>query len=252
MKKIISFLSLGLLMTSCLLGGNTNQNTSEHSSVDIKNDTREFVDLGLPSGIKWATCNIGASKPEMGGCYFAFGEVVPRTEFEKDKYFVNKDDWGKEKDDLLPFIDDSLEIGVSGNEKYDAARANWGDSWRLPTLKDFRELMYHCEPQWIIKNGVSGCEFTSKETGKSIFLPSVKCKKGSDAWTISADNDICQYMSGTIESYITGVIFMCTEISDEGQKKEVFCSPTSGSRVFGFVVRPVMAPDSIPYPNNKR
>ncbi|MCR5246239.1 MAG: hypothetical protein K6E14_00440 [Paludibacteraceae bacterium] len=58
-------------------------------------------------------------------------------------------------------------------------------------------------------------------------------------------------MSGTIESYISGVIFMCTEISDEGQKKEVFCSPTSGSRAFGFVARPVMAPDSIPYPNNK-
>lgn len=180
MNKIGCFLLFGLLLTNCSLNlGNDQQkdNTVRHSAVDIKKDTREFVDLGLPSGIKWATCNIGASVPEMGGYHFAFGEVSPRTEFENDMYFVKRDDFGTDNDPLLPFINDSLEIGLSGNKKYDVVRVNWGDSYRLPTLKDFRELKAYCEANWTEKNGVTGCEFTNKETGKSIFLPAVRSKR---------------------------------------------------------------------------
>lgn len=255
MNKIGCFLLFGLLLTNCSLNlGNDQQkdNTVRHSAVDIKKDTREFVDLGLPSGIKWATCNIGASVPEMGGYHFAFGEVSPRTEFENDMYFVKRDDFGTEKDPLLPFINDSLEIGLSGNKKYDVVRVNWGDSYRLPTLKDFRELKAYCEANWTEKNGVTGCEFTNKETGKSIFLPAVRSKRNKESdmfWGTS--NDICNYMSGTIESSYTGVIFMCTELEDNENERQVFCSPTSGSRSFGFVVRPVQAPDTDPFPNNK-
>ena len=254
MKKIGYFLLLSLLMANCSVNSENGQKdkTVRHSAVNIKKDTREFVDLGLPSGIKWATCNIGASVPEMGGYHFAFGEVSPRTEFEDDMYFVKREDMDTDKDPLLEFLDDSLEIGLAGNAKYDVVRFNWGDSYRLPTRKDFKELIAYCDANWTTKNGVTGCEFTSTKTGNSIFLPAVRSKRNKKTdmfW--GSSTDVCNYMSGTVGKGSFGVILMCTDMEDNEDGPNVYCSPTAGSRSFGFVVRPVQAPDTDPFPNNK-
>lgn len=91
-----------------------------------------YVDLGLPSGTLWATCNIGAEEPSDFGDYFAWGEVTPKEWYDQYNYeFYSEDGW-------LSIGDD-----ISGTE-YDAATYNWGDAWRIPTFEQFRELYEEC------------------------------------------------------------------------------------------------------------
>lgn len=121
-----------------------------------------YVDLGLPSGIKWATCNIGASSPSDYGDYFAWGETTT-----KDTYMgENCKTWEKDLGD------------ISGNPQYDAARANWGGSWRLPTDTECEELLNKCTWTWMSQGDHNGYEVTGPN-GNSIFLPAAGCRDGS-------------------------------------------------------------------------
>lgn len=88
----------------------------------------EYVDLGLPSGLKWATCNVGANKPEDYGNYYAWGETGTKSSYGAS----NSKTYGKQMND------------IKGNSQYDAARSNWGGSWRLPTEKELEELVNKC------------------------------------------------------------------------------------------------------------
>ena len=129
----------------------------------------EFVDLGLPSGLKWATCNVGASKPEEYGDYFAWGETQPKYTYNWDTYMwyngieVTKYDnysGGDGKTTLEPLDD--------------AAYVNWGDGWRMPTEAEQQELVDNCT--WIseTRNGINGYKVISNKPGykeKSIFIP---------------------------------------------------------------------------------
>ena len=113
----------------------------------------EWVDLGL--SVKWATCNVGASSPTGYGNYYAWGETSTTSSYDGD----NCKTWG-------------CSMGsIRGNSSYDAARANWGGSWRLPTKAECVELCNNCTRQWTTQNGVKGMRFTSKRNGNSIFLP---------------------------------------------------------------------------------
>ena len=117
-----------------------------------------YVDLGLPSGLKWATCNVGASSPEDYGDYFAWGETNPKTEYT----WGNSVTYGEQMSD------------ISGNAQYDAATANWGGSWRMPTKEQMEELVEHCEWEWTQVNGVNGSKVTGPN-GSCIFLPAAGC-----------------------------------------------------------------------------
>lgn len=115
----------------------------------------QYVDLGLPSGLKWSKYNIGATYPWEYGDYFAWGETSTKNEYlEENSKTYNKD------------IDD-----ISGNPQYDAARANWGDEWRIPTEAEIQELIKECKWEWTTQ-GVhyKGYKITGP-SGKSIFLP---------------------------------------------------------------------------------
>ena len=114
----------------------------------------EYVDLGLPSGLKWATCNIGASSPEEYGDYYAWGEVNTKKEYTEDNSFM----YGTPIDK------------ISGNPRYDVARAKWGGSWRMPTREEFEELIDNCTWEWTTKGGHKGYKVTGRN-GNSIFLP---------------------------------------------------------------------------------
>ena len=112
----------------------------------------EWVDLGL--SVKWATCNVGASSPSDYGNYYAWGETRTKSAYTKDNsttYNISMDD-------------------ISGDSRYDAARANWGGTWRLPSLEEIRELVHKCTWTWIYHDGHSGYSVTGP-SGKSIFLP---------------------------------------------------------------------------------
>ena len=117
----------------------------------------DWVDLGLPSGLKWATCNVGASNPEGYGNYYAWGETSTKSSYTK----ANSTTYGKDMSD------------ISGNATYDVARKSWGSSWRLPTKAEFEELLDedNCTWEWTTQSGVNGYKVTSKINGASIFLP---------------------------------------------------------------------------------
>lgn len=112
-----------------------------------------YVDLGL--SVKWATCNVGASSPEQTGEVFAWGETVTKSEYmDRNCSTLNK------------------KMGESSrNRIYDAAVANWGPTWLMPTKAQIEELLSNCTAQWLSYQGVKGCLLTSKVNAESIFLP---------------------------------------------------------------------------------
>ena len=126
----------------------------------------DYVDLGLPSGIKWAAYNVGATAPEEYGDYFAWGEISPKSSY----YESNSVTYGKSMSD------------ISGNAQYDAARANWGGDWRMPTPSEQRELLNNCSWQWTTLNGVNGYKVTGPN-GNSIFLPAAGYRSGTSLYS---------------------------------------------------------------------
>ena len=121
----------------------------------------EWVDLGLPTGVKWATCNIGADKPENYGNYYAWGEISTNSDYTSS----NCATYGKTMSD------------ISGDAQFDAARANWKGSWRMPTQGELEELKNNCTWDWTWKNGVMGFEVKGRN-GNSIFLPFAGYRNG--------------------------------------------------------------------------
>ena len=116
----------------------------------------EYVDLGLPSGLKWATCNVGASSPEMPGGYYAWGELEIKDYYGSD----NCSTYGVEMED------------ISGDPNYDVARAEWGSTWRMPKVSEINELKANCSyPEEIEINGKKAYKYTSNINGCSIILP---------------------------------------------------------------------------------
>ena len=132
----------------------------------------EYVDLGLPSGLKWATCNVGASSPEDYGDYFAWGETETKTEYTQDNSLT----YGLTISELQSqgYIDGSGNLTPS----HDAATANWGGSWRMPTKEELEELRNECTWTWTTQNGVNGCKLTGPN-GNHIFLPAAGGRYGS-------------------------------------------------------------------------
>ena len=119
---------------------------------DGKHEGHEYVDLGL--SVKWATCNVGASKPEDYGNYYAWGETTTKSTYTEGTSTTD----GKSMGD------------IAGNSSYDAARANWGGTWRMPTDAEMQELIDKCTWTWTTQNGVNGCNVKGPN-GNSIFLP---------------------------------------------------------------------------------
>ena len=128
-------------------------------------DGVEAVDLGL--SVKWANMNVGARKPSGYGTYFAWGETKP-----KEYYSWNTYAWSRGNSQFLTKY--STTDGRSQLAAVDdAAHANWGGAWRMPTVSEFEELINpdNCTWEWITKDGVNGYKVTGKKTGNSIFLP---------------------------------------------------------------------------------
>lgn len=150
MKKFGFILAVAVLFVAC--GGNDKKPKAEMSTAGTLNG-HEWVDLGL--SVKWATYNVGATSPEDYGSYYAWGETSTNG-----SYTNSKTD-GKKMSD------------ISGSKEYDAATANWGKGWRMPTVEEFDEILNkdNCIWTWTNRNGVNGYEVKSKKNGNSIFLP---------------------------------------------------------------------------------
>ena len=121
-----------------------------------------YVDLGL--SVKWATCNVGASSPEEYGDYYAWGETTTKDNYSSS----NCPTYGLTISELQSqgYIDSEGNLTA----QYDAATANWGGSWRMPTKAEYNELLNNCTWTWTTQNGVNGYKVTGPNSNY-IFLP---------------------------------------------------------------------------------
>ena len=140
-------------MKEIIIDGVTYICTPKEETKKIKH---EYVDLGLPSGRLWATCNIGAEKPTDCGDYFACGAVKP--------YDINNCDTDS-------FDDTDAAKLFEMDDEHDTAKVLWGDDWRMPTVTDFDELIDNCTYNSEIIDGIMCGVFTSKANNQKIVMP---------------------------------------------------------------------------------
>lgn len=162
----------------------------------------EYVDLALPSGTLWATCNIGASNPEEHGDFYAWGEVCSKKEFS-----LSTSKWYgviKAKRWYELFDRDLISIGVvdsTGNlvSKYDVATQKWGNRWHMPTLSHFIELIKYTSNTMAFRKGVRGRLITSKINGNSLFFPCGGFRYSTgDRNALVGPEELGEYWSSTV------------------------------------------------------
>ena len=129
--------------------------------------TMEYVDLGL--SVKWATCNLGATKPSDYGHYYAWSETMVKGDYSWDTY-----KWGK-GNNITKYNDSDGKTVLDPED--DVATAKLGSPWRMPTKDEINELIGGCTWKWTKKNGVRGHEVKGTN-GKTIFLPAAGTRKG--------------------------------------------------------------------------
>ena len=152
-------------------------------------DDYVYVDLGLPSGLLWATCNVGATNPEDYGNYYAWGETTTKSEYNWSTYqycngsgstltkYCTNADYG-----YNGYVDNQTTLLPED----DAATANWGDGWRMPTKEEWQELYRNTTVTWTTQNGVNGRLFTAAN-GNSLFLPAAGCRPSSSLYNAGSD-----------------------------------------------------------------
>ena len=187
----------------------------------------EYVDLGL--SVKWATCNVGANKPEDYGDYFAWGETKPKSTYNWSTY-----KWCRGSYDTQTKYNTKGSYGTVDNKKTlelsdDAARANWGGAWRMPTDAEFTELREQCTWTWTTQNGVNGYKVTSKSNGNSIFLPAAGYRDDSSLDDAGSYGDYWSSSLYTGSPYLAWGVYFDSSGVDRGY----------GSRYGGLSVRPV-------------
>ena len=190
----------------------------------------QAIDLGLPSGTKWASCNVGAIKPEEYGTYYAWGETEGKSYYDWSTY-IHCDGDGSSCYDLGS--------NIAGTQ-YDIAYIKWGGNWQMPTSDQFKELFDYCHHKWTTLNGVKGRKFTSNLNGNSIFLPAVGYRWKEDR-CYTGDNGF--YWSSTPRQSLTEYahyLYFGSSNVDWGSN--------CGSRFYGLMVRPVSQNDEYTCP----
>ncbi|MBQ0048438.1 MAG: hypothetical protein KBT33_13205, partial [Prevotellaceae bacterium] len=212
------------------------------------NNGHAYVDLGLPSGLKWATMNVGATTPEGYGDYFAWGETEPyytaghsqadlcsswktgKTGYNWESYKWCNGSYNTQTkyctSSSLGTVDDKTTLESAD----DAAAKNWGGSWRMPTKAEQDELRTNCTWTCTVQNGVSGCKVSSKINGNSLFLPAAGFRLNSDL------DDVVSYgyywSSSLLTSFSSSAYYL-------GFDSEYYVDWSYNSRHFGHSVRAV-------------
>ncbi len=182
MKKIHYFL-LGLMLVLSPTLISCSEDDDEKQWGESKtgyHNGYEYIDLGLPSGLKWATHNVGASSPEEYGDYYAWGETEEKSNYDWSTY-----KWYKgTSNSMTKYCTDSYYGRVDNKTVLepsdDVAHIKWGGSWRMPTKEEFQELIDNCTWKWTTYKGTKGYKVTSKKNGNSIFLPAAGYRYGTE------------------------------------------------------------------------
>ena len=204
-------------------------NYSKIERIEVKYDEARAdtaVDLGLPSGLKWAKFNIGANAPEEHGGYFAWGETTEKNVYSWGWYLCQQSECGTWAD---PFIKNYQSAGtyILG-PAYDAAHIQWGGRWRMPTEDDFKELKENCSCEKTTVNGVSGYRYTGWN-GNSIFLPDGQIKNGPN---LTSDLFKCAYWTSFCMYYSISTAQQASAFAPNGNLSKI-------DRAYGLAIRPV-------------
>ena len=208
-------------------GGGSSSGGSGYKTCPDSNHPH-MIDLGLPSGTKWACCNVGASKPEDYGGYYAWGETK-----EKNIYNWTTYKWCNGNEVTQTKYNSYTDFGIVDNKSKldpadDVACFTWGVSWYSPSKEQCEELITKCSSVWEISNGIAGRMFTGNN-GNSIFLPAAGYKSEDEYWV-----GIGAYWTSEVDEY-TFVHYFCIE------PEKVSINPyfLMGIRYQGYSVRPV-------------
>lgn len=224
MKKLVSILFLSSYCVTVAIAQIGSHKVIQH----------EYVDLGL--SVKWATCNVGAGKPEDYGDYYSWGET-------KTKDLYNLSTYKYCKGTIYTY---TKYCGISryGNDGYtdnnttldaedDVAHVKWGGNWRTPTKDEFQELTDNCIWSWTTLNGVNGIKFRSKKPGFTdcyIFLPSAGFKRGSELKNTGKSSS---YLSRSLNIEYP---YLAWRLYFQSDSRKIL---DDGYRTYGYSIRPV-------------
>lgn len=229
-------LTLALIMLTAMLVLITGCKTS-HDSISTNKNTlngHAYVDLGLPSGTLWATCNVGAKNPEDYGDYFAWGETQPKPNYSNNTYKYSKAKVHGEytkysynaEDGYNGYVDKLTTLEPND----DAAAVNWGGSWRMPTKEECEELLKFTSKKVETIHRVKGMRLTGPN-GQSIFLPATGKRVNKKLLHNGTEGS---YWSSSLNTVVSlAWLFYC---SCESNSCSVF---DFNSRDTGHAVRPV-------------
>lgn len=204
-------------------GGGNNGNSQATGTVQ----GHAYVDLGL--SVKWATCNVGASKPEDYGDYYAWGETTTKSGYSWKTY-----KWCKGTKDTMTKYCTNSNYGTVDNRTTltssdDVATVKWGSKWRMPTKEEMKELCDKCTWTWTTQGGVNGMKVTGPN-GNRIFLPAAGYREGTD---LGRRGSFGYYWSASLYEYDSSDA-CCLDFSDG-----LYYLSNSYFRLDGHTVRPV-------------
>ena len=190
----------------------------------------EYVDLGLPSGTKWATCNVGAKESYEYGSYYAWGEVSSKPKYSWDNYLMGA------KNAITKYCSDEY-MGSNNFVDYvqilspsdDAAQQAWGGNWRMPMIQEMDELQDNCTWTWTTLNGVNGY-LVKGSNGASIFLPAAGSYDGADMYE---SGFAAYYWTSTLLSSNSNMAYALYFSLDEGNDYSYYM------RYYGHSIRPI-------------
>lgn len=191
MNKVMKAVAALMLMGTAMLfvNGCTSEEPANTFTVSGSIGGHEYVDLGLPSGTLWATCNLGAETPEGYGDYFAWGENSPKPTYNWSTYQYCMGDGTS----FTKYCTDSI-YGYNGFTDNltvlwpidDAALVNWGTGWHVPTMEQWKELRDNTTHAWTVQNGVNGYLLTA-DNGGQLFLPAAGYRKDDTLNSVGVD-----------------------------------------------------------------
>lgn len=180
---------------------NKDGETIDEAELMVKIQDDNAVDLGL--SVKWACCNVGATRPEEYGGYYAWGETEEKSHYDWDTY-----KWCNGGYNTMTKYCTDIDYGTVDNKRVldpadDVAHVKWGGSWRMPTFDEIDELINECNWQWTSLNGVNGYRVTGPN-GNSIFLPAAGCRYGTE---LNFRGAYGHYWSSSLSDYSCDVAY---------------------------------------------
>lgn len=234
MKKFVKAISAIMLMAVVLFAARCTPEDDPNNGDGIGTyNGHDYVDLGLPSGTMWATCNVGATIPEGYGDYFAWGETSIKTTYNWSTYkYANGTSWDdpqltkycSESSRGYNGFTDSLTVLQPGD---DAATTNWSSGWCMPTADQWRELRRNTIITLATQNGVNGWLVTASN-GNSLFLPAAGVRVDNELRGVGRDG---YYWSSSLDDSPSFALYFFFETD--------FYGTTSVGRNYGFSVRAV-------------